>query len=102
VTRARRGAVIRRHVELIQAHLPERLALLQLRKHLAWYSAGLPFGGRLRAALFTAPDAPAVLDAFWNAWNGSNAPWSSAGVAGAFALLGEAPEGAPTARPERS
>ena len=70
VAHERRAAVIRRHVELIQAHLPERLALLQLRKHLAWYSAGLPFGARLRVALFGAPDGPAVLDAFWSAWHG--------------------------------
>jgi nifR3 family TIM-barrel protein len=63
-----RAAIIRRHIELIQAHLPERLALLQLRKHLAWYSAGLASGARLRAALFGAPDGPAVLDLFWRAW----------------------------------
>jgi tRNA-dihydrouridine synthase B len=68
--RAGRAAVIRRHAALIEAHLPERLALLQLRKHLAWYSAGLPSGGRLRAALFTAPDAAAVRDVFWRAWSG--------------------------------
>jgi nifR3 family TIM-barrel protein len=76
VTRAARAAIIRRHAELIQAHLPERLALIQLRKHLAWYSTGLPFGARLRAALFTAPDAGAVLDRFWTAWSadGSEAP----------------------------
>jgi tRNA-dihydrouridine synthase len=67
-TRAARAAVIRRHADLIQAHLPDRLALVQLRKHLAWYAAGLPFGARLRAALFTAPEAAAVLDRFWTAW----------------------------------
>jgi nifR3 family TIM-barrel protein len=69
LTRARRAAIIRRHAELIREHLPERLALLQLRKHLAWYSAGLPFGARLRSMLFEAPDAAAVQDAFWTAWD---------------------------------
>jgi nifR3 family TIM-barrel protein len=71
-TRDLRAAVIRRHVALIRAHLPERLALLQLRKHLAWYSAGLPFGAHLRTALFGAPDAPAVLDAFWRGWSAAS------------------------------
>ncbi len=63
-----RAAVVRRHVELILACLPGPVALLQLRKHLAWYSAGLPFGARLRPKLFQAPDAAAALDRFWSAW----------------------------------
>ncbi len=67
-TRDQRAAVIRRHCELIEAHLPERVALVQLRKHLAWYSAGLPFGARLRPLLFQAPDATTVQVLFWDAW----------------------------------
>ncbi len=68
IGREERARVIRRHCQLIQTHLPERLALTQLRKHLAWYSAGLPFGARLRPALFQAADAAAVQDIFWAAW----------------------------------
>ena len=46
-----RAAIIRRHAALIEAHLPERLALVQLKKHLAWYF--------VRAArLGRAPPAP--------------------------------------------
>jgi nifR3 family TIM-barrel protein len=67
-SREERARVIRRHCALIEAHLPPRSALLQLRKHLAWYSAGQPFGARLRPALFQAPDAAAVQARFWEAW----------------------------------
>ena len=63
-----RRRIIERHCELIRTHLPEQLALLQLRKHLAWYSAGLPFGARLRPLLFGAPDAASVEALFWAAW----------------------------------
>src|SRR5262245_33767857 len=67
-TRDQRMAIVRRHCELIEAHLPERPALIQLRKHLAWYSAGLPFGARMRPLLFQAPDADAARALFRNAW----------------------------------
>jgi nifR3 family TIM-barrel protein len=62
------GRVIRRHAELIEAHLPPRLALVQLKKHLAWYSAGLPGSARLRSALFDAADPATVQARFWDAW----------------------------------
>ena len=63
-----REAIIRRHCELIQAHLPERFALLQLKKHLAWYSSGRPFGARLRPSLFAASTAEVVQELFWRHW----------------------------------
>ena len=68
VSRDERARIIRRHVELIEAHLPERLALAQLRKHLAWYSTGQPLATRLRPALFQAPNAAAIQALFWEAW----------------------------------
>ena len=49
-SREQRAAVIRRHATLIEAHLPERLALVQLKKHLSWYADGLPFAARTRPA----------------------------------------------------
>jgi tRNA-dihydrouridine synthase B len=67
-TRDERARIIRRHCALIEAHLPPPLALVQLRKHLAWYSGGLPFGARLREALYGALDAAAVQARFWEAW----------------------------------
>jgi tRNA-dihydrouridine synthase B len=68
VDHAGRGAVIHRHVDLIAAHLPERLALVQLKKHLAWYSAGLPGAAALRPRLFAAPTAGEVRERFWDLW----------------------------------
>ena len=58
--------IIRRHCALILKHLPERAALLQLKKHLAWYSSGRPFGARLRPALFAASSAQVVQELFWS------------------------------------
>src|SRR5258705_2461462 len=49
-----RAAVIRRHATLIEAHLPERLALVQIKKDLAGYSAGLPGSAALRPRLLAA------------------------------------------------
>ncbi len=61
--------MIRRHCALIAEHLPERLAMLQLKKHLAWYSSGQPFGARLRPALFAATSATEVQGVFWRHWD---------------------------------
>jgi tRNA-dihydrouridine synthase B len=65
---AERAAIIRRHAALIETHLPERLALVQLKKHLAWYSAGLPGAAALRPRLFAATSAGEVQDLFWALW----------------------------------
>jgi len=65
--RDERARIIRRHCELIEAHLLPREALIQLKKHLAWYSAGLPGSARLRPQLFAAPDAGSVQALFWEA-----------------------------------
>ena len=64
-----RARVIRRHCALIEQHLPERAALLQLKKHLAWYSSGRPYGARLRPALFAASSAEDVQAPFWRHWH---------------------------------
>jgi tRNA-dihydrouridine synthase B len=64
-----RARIIHRHCAVIQAHLPERAALLQLKKHLAWYSSGRPFGARLRPALFAASSAETVQALFWHHWH---------------------------------
>ena len=62
------AAIIRRHCALIEAHLPERLALVQLKKHLAWYSAGRPGSAALRPRLFAAATAAEVRELFWSGW----------------------------------
>lgn len=68
VTREERAAIIERHCALIEAHLPERLALVQLKKHLAWYSAGHARSAALRPRLFAAASAAEVRALFWSAW----------------------------------
>jgi len=68
VSRAEKAQIIRRHARLIEAHLEPRTALVQLKKHLAWYANGLPFAARTRAELFAAPSAAMVRDAFWRLW----------------------------------
>jgi len=68
VPRDERAAIIRRHCALIETHLPERAALVQLKKHLAWYSDGLPFAARSRPAIFGARTATEVADIFWRLW----------------------------------
>ena len=72
-TRAERARVIGRHCELITALLPERVALMQLRKHLAWYADGLPGAALARAAMFRAPDAATLQTLFWELWEGAPA-----------------------------
>ena len=68
VDRDGRAAIVRRHAELIEAHLPSRLALIQLKKHLAWYSAGLSGSAALRPRLFAAASPAEVRDRFWALW----------------------------------
>jgi tRNA-dihydrouridine synthase B len=68
VDAAGRARIIRRHCALIEAHLPERLALVQLKKHLAWYADGRPFAARTRAALFAATTPAEVYERFWSLW----------------------------------
>jgi len=68
VARDERARIIRRHCALMQAHLPERLALTQIRKHLAWYADGLPFAARTRPALFAAATPDEAYDVFWAIW----------------------------------
>jgi tRNA-dihydrouridine synthase B len=64
VSRDERAGMIRRHVALVRAYLPERLALVQLKKHLAWYSEGLPNAACTRPALFAARTADDVCAVF--------------------------------------
>jgi nifR3 family TIM-barrel protein len=70
VDRDARAAIITRHAELIEAHLPARPALVQLKKHLAWYSTGLPGSAALRPRLFAASSAAEVRERFWALWTG--------------------------------
>jgi len=68
---AEKARIIRRHCALIETHLSERTALLQVKKHLSWYSSGRPFGARLRPALFATTSADAAQALFWQHWHES-------------------------------
>jgi len=68
VARDEKTRIIRRHCALIEEHFTPRLALVQLKKHLAWYSRGLPEAARMREALFSAGSPAAVYDVFWRIW----------------------------------
>ena len=68
VTRDEQARIIRRHCALIEAHLPPRLAEVQMKKHLAWYAAGRPGMARLRQQLFETRDPAETLELFWAAW----------------------------------
>lgn len=63
-----RARIIRRHCALIEEHLTPQVALIQLKKHLAWYAHGRPGAAAARETIFRAPDAAQVLDAFWELW----------------------------------
>ena len=56
-----RFEVLLEHARNAIAYEPDlNLALREFRKHLSWYTKGLPGGKRLRAELFEAPDLGAV------------------------------------------
>ena len=74
--RAVKARVVSRHVALIQAHFPDRYGLVQLKKHLAWYTEGLGHAAACRAAIFHAATAAEVWDTFQRYWHAS-APGSA-------------------------
>ena len=47
-----KARVIARHCELIRQHFREKYALIQMKKHLAWYTEGLGHATRCRAEIF--------------------------------------------------
>ena len=66
--RAYRARVIARHVALIAEHCAEKYALVQLKKHLAWYTEGLGHARDCRVALFQARAADEALEIFQRYW----------------------------------
>jgi tRNA-dihydrouridine synthase B len=61
---AYRARVIARHIALIQEHCSEKYALVQLKKHLAWYTDGLGHARECRVAIFHARAADEVWEIF--------------------------------------
>lgn len=67
--RVYRTRVIARHVAMIQEHCPEKYALIQLKKHLSWYTEGLGHARECRVALFQARAADEAWEIFQRYWS---------------------------------
>ncbi|HEY8278231.1 MAG TPA: tRNA dihydrouridine synthase DusB [Bdellovibrionota bacterium] len=60
--------VIERHLDLIETHMPERFALVQAKKHLAWYIAGVKGSAKGRATVFTFEEIRGLRNWFKEYW----------------------------------
>jgi tRNA-dihydrouridine synthase B len=60
--------VIARHCELIRGHFREKYALIQTKKHLAWYTEGLGHASRCRVEIFQSRAADEAWDLFQRYW----------------------------------
>lgn len=69
--RAHRARVIARHCELIRGHFREKYALIQMKKHLAWYTEGLGHATDCRAAIFQARSPDELWEVFQGYWERS-------------------------------
>ncbi|MCI0515491.1 tRNA dihydrouridine synthase DusB [candidate division KSB1 bacterium] len=59
-THAERIAMCLRQFRIARRMFPERYLLTDLRKHLIWYTHGLPQGSHIRQQLFKIKDVPAI------------------------------------------
>jgi tRNA-dihydrouridine synthase B len=69
-TPAERYAAARRHLELFSELEGDRVALMEMRKHLSWYSKGLPGAAQFRAAVNGIEDGAALVGAMENFFHG--------------------------------
>src|SRR6266446_625649 len=63
--------VIGRHIALIREHFREKCALIQMKKHLAWYTEGLGHATECRARIFQTRSPEEVWEVFQSYWEGS-------------------------------
>jgi nifR3 family TIM-barrel protein len=68
-----RTRTIARHAALIRAELPPKAALVQLTKHLAWYTQGIGHGRDCRVALFQARTPEEAWEIFQRHWAAAEA-----------------------------
>lgn len=64
-----KARVIARHVALIREHFGEKYALVQMKKHLAWYMEGLGHATECRARIFQTRTPEEVWDVFRTYWD---------------------------------
>jgi tRNA-dihydrouridine synthase B len=72
--RAYKARVIARHASLIRAHYGDKYALVQMKKHLAWYTEGLGHAAECRARIFQTRTPDEVWDVFQHYWEGRAGP----------------------------
>jgi len=68
-TLSERKEVIGRHFLLLQSYYGDRGAVREIRKHIAWYTRGLPFSASFRSKLIGMKDTGALfeaIDSFFN------------------------------------
>ena len=63
--------VIERHLDLIEEHMNDRFALVQAKKHLAWYIAGAKGSAKGRATVFTFEEIKGLRSWFRDYWPGA-------------------------------
>jgi tRNA-dihydrouridine synthase B len=71
-----RRDLIRKHYAEMQSHLPEHIAVREMRKHIGWYIHGLRGAAAVRAKINRCNDpdeAGRILDIFFNGINSSPA-----------------------------
>jgi tRNA-dihydrouridine synthase B len=66
--------VIARHCELIRQHFREKYALIQMKKHLAWYTEGRAHATRCRVEIFQSRSADEVWEVFRRYWDSGERP----------------------------
>jgi tRNA-dihydrouridine synthase B len=69
-TAAERHAAALKHLSLFTELEGERMALMEMRKHLSWYSKGLPGAAQFRAAVNRIEDKAALISAMESFFNG--------------------------------
>ncbi len=69
VQREHKARVIARHCRLIRQHFREEYALIQVKKHLAWYTAGLGHAASCRAEIFRAHHPDEAWEVFQRYWD---------------------------------
>jgi len=65
---ALKGRTIARHLSLIATHFEARTTLNQTRKHLAWYTEGLPGSPPVRDRIHRSKSPDEATDVFWQFW----------------------------------
>ena len=71
-----KGRVIARHCALIREHFREEYALVQTKKHLAWYSEGLDHATDFRGEIFRARSLAEAWETFQRYWERPRAAMS--------------------------